>query len=203
MKSIFLIFILLSSRLFCQLNLVPNEDFELSNVYPSGGAIAMAIGTQFAPYDALLNYQNNDFSATDSLILLDIATGCPTLQGGVVYQSAVLNNLVYSLAEVFDPICPEYLDKSMQLGSFERSESSEFVIFPVPNDGSFDIIGELKKDMHLTIINMDGKMVYSQTINEESSVLLIQSNLSNGTYTVLLTDVNEMQLTRIKIVILK
>ncbi len=154
-------------------------------------------------YDALLNYQNNDFSATDSLILLDIATGCPTLQGGVVYQSAALNNLVYSLAEVFEPICPEYLDKSMQLGSFERSEKSEFVIFPVPNDGSFDIIGELKKDMHLTIINMDGKMVYSQTINEESSVLLIQSNLSNGTYTVLLTDVNEMQLTRIKIVILK
>ena len=43
----------------------------------------------------------------------------------------------------------------------------------------------------------------SLKINEESSVLSIQSNLSNGTYTVLLTDVNEMQLTRIKIVILK
>jgi hypothetical protein len=82
-------------------------------------------------------------------------------------------------------------------------DTTPTVDHPIPNDGSFDIIGELKKDMHLTIINMDGKMVYSQTINEESSVLSIQSSLSNGTYTVLLTDVNEMQLTRIKIVILK
>jgi hypothetical protein len=53
MISIFLLFLLLSSRFFCQTNLVPNEGFEVSNVYPSGGAIG--IGTQFATYYAVLN----------------------------------------------------------------------------------------------------------------------------------------------------
>lgn len=43
----------------------------------------------------------------------------------------------------------------------------------------------------------------SLKITEETSVLSIQTNLSNGTYTVLLTDGFEMQLARIKIVILK
>jgi hypothetical protein len=53
MKWIFFIFLFLSSRLFCQTDLVPNEGFEVSNVYLSGGAIG--IGTQFAPFYAVSN----------------------------------------------------------------------------------------------------------------------------------------------------
>jgi len=118
-------------------------------------------------------------------------------------MAALLCNVVYYEAELFTPVCPEYLDKNMLQTSFDEHEKSEFVIYPIPNNGSFDMIGELKKDMHLTIMNMDGKIVHLQKITEETSILSIRTNLSNGTYTVLLTDENEAQLARIKIVVIK
>lgn len=140
-------------------------------------------------YDALLNYQNNNFTPTDSSIIYNIASDCPTLQGGVVYQSSALYNLVYSLAEVFENICPEYLDKSIQqsVNESENDPKSEaFQIYPIPNNGEFTLFGDLELGYKVLIKSVEGKIVFEEDIKEVSAKINVKTLLSSGAYSVLL-----------------
>lgn len=157
-------------------------------------------------YEALLHYQDSSFSEADSSTLIDLARGCPTLQGSAVVQAASLYNAVYQTAEVFENTCPEYLDKKPEYTGEnwdENAQNEAYQIYPIPNKGSFFLKGKLASNYLITIINTLGSVVYKLNLSEESNEEYIQTHLGSGTYVVILRDANGNNIYYEKIIIIE
>jgi hypothetical protein len=153
-------------------------------------------------YESYINYQNGTFSPVDSLNIRTLAEGCPVIQGSAVYMAEALFNVVYYEAELFTPICPEYIDKNAQILT-NQSTLSTFTIFPVPNDGDFTLTGQITKGQTIKIKTMDGKVVYSLEIDENTEQQKIQTNLGSGIYFVLIEDETNHLLSQNKFIVTK
>ncbi len=153
-------------------------------------------------YEALRHFEENSFTDADSLILMNLVYGCPTLHGPAVSQAATLFNAVYETAEVFENICPEYLDKSQQHINEVIDYSTPYSIYPIPNNGSFYLNGGMLLNTYIGILNSMGGIVFEQKIKNEVSQEFIQTHLSSGTYIVVLNDDRGIELYREKIVII-
>lgn len=115
-------------------------------------------------------------------------------------------NAVYETAEVFENICPEYLDKSMQDPSVKDEESAPVVnyqISPIPNIGEFRLHGPVDKGYKLQLTNLDGKTVHQQVIEEETRLSLVKADLSSGTYLLSLKNAEGTEIFRKKIIIIQ
>jgi hypothetical protein len=158
-------------------------------------------------YDALIHFEDDAFTETDSINLTNIASGCPTIEGGVVYQSNTLYNAVYNLAEVFTNVCPEYLDKSQMFtdeSQIENQTTSEsYRLFPIPNNGEFHLIGKIENGFKIEIVNLDGKLVYKEIFNEASKDVLVKTPLPSGTYTVVIKNSEGLVIYRNKIIVIQ
>ncbi len=155
-------------------------------------------------YEALRHFEENSFTEADSLILMNLVFGCPTLQGGSVSQAATLFNAVYETAEVFENICPEYVEKTMIHPQESIEEKNKtYRIYPMPNNGSFYLKGEIENRFSLEISSSTGSLVYALKLQDELQQRLIHTALQSGTYVVLLRDEKGNILLREKIVILK
>jgi hypothetical protein len=153
-------------------------------------------------YESYINYQNGTFSPVDSLNIRTLAEGCPVIQGSAVYMAEALFNVVYFEAELFTPICPEYIDKNAQILT-NQSTLSTFTIYPVPNDGDFTLTGQITKGQTIKIKTMDGKVVYSLEIDENTEQQKIQTNLGSGIYFVLIEDETNHLLSQNKFIVTK
>ncbi len=138
------------------------------------------------------------------MTLIDLAQGCPTLQGSAVVQAASLYNAVYQTAEVFANVCPEYLDKSPQhLNESSNRNDKLYQFYPIPNKGSFYLKGKLARNYSISILNTMGSLVHESNVNEESNEEYIQTDLRSGTYIIILRDANGNNIHHEKIVIIK
>jgi hypothetical protein len=153
-------------------------------------------------YESYINYQNGTFSQVDSLNMRTLAEGCPVLQGSAVYMAEALYNVVYFEAELFNPICPEYIDKNSEILT-NKSTLPTFTIYPVPNDGDFTLAGQIIKGQTITIKTMDGKVVYSKKMDDNSEQQKIHSNLGSGVYFIIIEDESNHLLSQNKFVVTK
>jgi uncharacterized phage infection (PIP) family protein YhgE len=152
-------------------------------------------------YTALQHYQDSTFTPNDSLVIIQIAEGCPGLQGGAVFQSAALYNIVYTEAEVFTNLCPEYMDRSKQIIE-DQVIVDGYTVFPVPNNGTCQLKGNLEVGTKVVLWSAEGQEVYEMRVTESVNELLIQTKLANGTYQVVLRDANDVEVFRQRIVII-
>ncbi len=153
-------------------------------------------------YESYINYQNGTFSQVDSLNMRTLAEGCPVLQGSAVYMAEALYNVVYFEAELFNPICPEYIDKNSEILT-NKSTLPTFTIYPVPNDGDFTLAGQIIKGQTITIKTMDGKVVYSKKMDENLEQQKIHSNLGSGVYFIIIEDESNHFLSQNKFIVTK
>lgn len=153
-------------------------------------------------YESYINYQNGTFSQVDSLNMRTLAEGCPVLQGSAVYMAEALYNVVYYEAELFTPICPDYIDKNAPILT-NQSTLPTFTIYPVPNDGDFTLTGKITKGQTINIKTMDGKVVYTIRVEENTELLTIHTNLVSGVYFVLIEDELNHLLSRNKFIVTK
>jgi hypothetical protein len=153
-------------------------------------------------YEALRHFEENSFTEADSLILMNLVYGCPTLQGPSVTQAATLYNAVYQTAEVYENICPECLDKSQKYIEEVTSNTTPYRIYPIPNNGSFYLNGKMMFNYSIRILNNTGSLVFEREIEDEISQEFIQTNLTSGSYIVILSDDLGIELYREKIVII-
>ncbi len=155
-------------------------------------------------YEALRHFEDSSFTQADSLILMNLVFGCPTLQGGSVSQAVTLYNAVYQTAEVFENICPEYVEKTMIHPQESIEEKYEtYRIYPIPNNGSFYLKGKIENRFSIEIASSTGSLVYELKFQDDLQQRLIHTALQSGTYIVLLRDEKGNILLREKIVILK
>lgn len=154
-------------------------------------------------YEALRHYEDSSFTESDSLILMNLVFGCPTLQGGSVSQAATLYNAVYQTAEVFENICPEYVEKTMIHPQESIEEKNEtYRIYPIPNNGSFYLQGKIENRFSIEISSTAGSLVYKLELQDDLQQRHIHTALQSGAYIVLLRDEKGNILLREKIVIL-
>ena len=153
-------------------------------------------------YESYINYQNGTFSPVDSLNMRTLAEGCPVIQGSAVYMAEALYNVVYFEAELFTSICPDYIDKNAPILT-NQSTLPTFTIYPVPNDGDFTLTGQIIKGQTIKIKTMDGKVVYTIRVEENTELQTIHTNLVSGVYFVLIEDESNHLLSRNKFIVTK
>lgn len=159
-------------------------------------------------YQAYLNYKNGTFSETDSLMLTELAQGCPATMGASVFQAATLYNVVYQVAEVFETACAAPQSREMH-GNEQATEKEAprennlYQIYPIPNKGTFTVQGELMTNDNILLLNTEGKIVYKQAIREDIREINLNTTLQSGVYFVMIKDHDERIKYRSKIVVIK
>ncbi|AEA43589.1 peptidase M10A and M12B matrixin and adamalysin [Fluviicola taffensis] len=157
-------------------------------------------------YEADLHYRNEVFNTSDSLVLVDLAQGCPAQQGGSVFQAQALYNHVYHTATIFTPDCQTSSAKSMQQTASADHPDDENVLYklyPVPNNGIFKLQGSLLAGDQLQIMQLDGKLLLAQTIMQDEETMDLATHLSSGTYVVVLKNSEGQVKYRNRIVVLQ
>ncbi len=68
----------------------------------------------------------------------------------------------------------------------EENEKARFIVYPVPNDGSFHIKGKMLTGSKLQIVSNDGKIVHEQFLSESKDESIISTDLNAGVYLLVL-----------------
>lgn len=181
-------------------------------------SLAGAINTSIMPennleagyqqlYDADLHYRSGLFNSADSMILIGLAEGCPARQGASVFQAQALYNQVYHSSTVFTTNCASYGAKALQQDNEEErgvlSKNSDYQLFPVPNNGSFKLKGIIETGDRLEISQLDGKVILNQLIIQDQEMIEFVTDLSSGTYAVVLKNSLGQVKYRNRVVIIK
>jgi Secretion system C-terminal sorting domain len=85
----------------------------------------------------------------------------------------------------------------------DELEKPSFRIGPNPNDGDFTLAGQIIKGETITIKTMDGKVVYSKKMDDNSDQQKIHSNLGSGVYFIIIEDESHHLLSQNKFVVTK
>ena len=81
----------------------------------------------------------------------------------------------------------QYVVRNNPFIGLEELEASNVLLYPNPNTGAFTINLEETQDvLDVTVISMDGRIVYQQTHKNKQSIDL-NLNLPNGNYAVVLS----------------
>jgi hypothetical protein len=88
------------------------------------------------------------------------------------------------------------------LGLGEKKKE-KISIYPIPNQGSFYLKGKLESNYSIQILNTTGSLVIEITIQENCQEKYIQTNLSSGTYLVVVRNTSGEEVYREKIVVIE
>ena len=181
-------------------------------------SFAAAINTSIVPennleasyqqlYEADLHYRSGLFNSGDSMTLVFLAEGCPARQGGSVFQAQALYNQVYHSSIIFTTNCASYGTKALQQDNEEERvvlrKSTDYHLFPVPNNGSFVLEGTIETGDRFEISQLDGKLILNQLIIQDQEMMEVVTDLSCGTYAVVLKNSLGQVKYRNKVVIIK
>lgn len=125
--------------------------------------------------------------------------------GGLIQQNLlypISKNPLYCFSHNNEILYPNYVIKSrcsqITSGTQEEYRSESFSVFPNPSNGSFTIdFGTNYKYKEMQIINLLGKIVFRQSINNQSKINI--DNLPGGVYILTVID-NENKRTNQKII---
>lgn len=154
-----------------------------------------------AYYEAYINYLNDSFSQLDSLNIVMLAQGCPTVQGNSVFLAEALYNFVFTQDTVFIEFCPDYIEKTLAI-NLTNTALASIVIYPTPNTGEFYVAGEFMKGEKLKIITLDGKLVYSQNIEENLNEIKLTNKLNSGFFYIIIEDESTILKSRAKFIVI-
>jgi hypothetical protein len=158
-------------------------------------------------YRLILKHKTHTFNSTDSLRLITLAEGCPSVVGAVVYQAAVLYNMIYKTTEVFESNCATPQGRaSQQESSFNEavlSNQAVFTLYPLPNNGNFRVNGDIQEGYQMHIISTDGKKLFHAEISQETNSFQVSTNISTGVYILQISDKNDNEIWHSRIIINK
>jgi hypothetical protein len=127
--------------------------------------------------------------------------------GAVVYQAAVLYNMIYKTTEVFESNCATPQGRaSQQESSFNEavlSNQAVFTLYPLPNNGNFRVNGDIQEGYQMHIISTDGKKLFHAEISQETNSFQVSTNISTGVYILQISDKNDNEIWHSRIIINK
>ncbi len=87
--------------------------------------------------------------------------------------------------------------------SLIEKKKEQVSIYPIPNQGSFYLKGKLESSYTIQILNATGSLASEITIQENCQEKFIQTNLSSGTYLVVVKNTSGEEVYREKIVVIE
>ncbi len=144
-------------------------------------------------YNAL--YINGINNQTDLDNLIAIADLCPSLYGNAVFEARALLQSITYVGKVYNDSCDNSITKKSawidgEDKSISVAEGVQAKLYPNPNNGTFMLAYDLKKnnDATVTITDITGKLVYKGILdNLDNRVQINTSNLNNGIYFIQIT----------------
>lgn len=142
--------------------------------------------------------QDSIVSTTDSISLLEIAKLCPFTFGSCIYQARALYSSLYNYPITFDNVC-DNLNKNLNSKQENASknnitdkEPNGFVLYPNPNNGSFYIndLNHESKTISVKIYDLSGKIVFEEKMESNGEILSVDSRISNGIYSLKITNID-------------
>lgn len=166
-----------------------NADYSSAKTKIAALTPTNAIETNYKNYyAAYINSKEGNFSSIDSINLTSLANGCPFTDGGVVYQARALYNVAFDTYRLFYDICVTGGEAQRLLNDSEQKNISTINfsrIFPNPTNGLLNVEvsnAKDKEEISIDVFDITGKSVYSskQVLNNKTVVL--DPDLSSGTY---------------------
>jgi hypothetical protein len=88
------------------------------------------------------------------------------------------------------------------LGELELAQS-KYTVFPVPNNGTFQLQGNLHAGDQVQLLQLDGKVLLEETVKEASELMTLQTVVSSGTYVVVVKNKAGQVLCRNRVVVIR
>lgn len=166
-----------------------NAEALLSSISPNNN-----IETHYKSYyTAYLHFKKRACTATDSLALWQMATGCAARDGDIIHQARSLFNLLYQkdYTIYFDDCSDAVIGaKTNRLTTIntQQNRQEQFAVYPNPSNGEFKLELNDKqlndKLVEITISSLTGKVLYTKKgfIQENNTTFKVA--LSNGIYVV-------------------
>ncbi len=136
-------------------------------------------------YRLYIAHTNNNFTADDSTSLYNLAHLCPGTNGACVYKARALYSLIYLSFEDYSQACEWTESRLANFNQMSETRDREFdiIIFPNPSTGLFTVrVNDKSETLTITIQDVCGRTIFSQSLTIKDSVGNLDINLSNGMY---------------------
>jgi hypothetical protein len=180
-------------------NLVLIEDLLTQGNSSAANALLTTITPSNVPetnyknfYGAYIKYLNNNVELADMNTFKNIALGCPSKNGTVVFNARVMYNLLNPAQfTMYANNCPSTSNKMAPEGDEENIEKeNNFTVYPNPTDGSFNI-GSTTQDqqnLKVEIFDMTGKKVFTDKCIFTGQDCQFYAKVTNGLYLIKITN---------------
>ena len=128
----------------------------------------------------------NNWSATDSTDLKNLAEKCPFSDGAVVYKARALFNLLFEKNEIFPDLCDSRGgERSMKIQDNSEDNQNGISVFPNPTKGEvFVNMSDLEETkVNIQVFDASGKIVFeNQNLDVTNGLANFTLNVKNGIY---------------------
>ncbi len=149
----------------------------------------------------------NNWSATDSTDLKNLAEKCPFSDGAVVYKARALFNLLFEKNEIFPDLCDSRGgERSMKIQNNGEDNQNGITVFPNPTKGEvFVNMSDLEETkVNIQVFDASGKIVFeNQNLDVTNGLANFTLNVKNGMYFVHIVDLSNNELKVEKLIINK
>jgi Secretion system C-terminal sorting domain len=138
-------------------------------------------------YGAYINYINNTLTTTDNETIRNLALGCPGNNGLVVFNARVMDRILNpEVLTFYANNCPGTSNKKEDTEITEQSNQTDiYTVYPNPASNGFYIKAlEPQGTIHIKVVDLQGKIVLSQTCTLGDKPCFVAANLVNGIYIV-------------------
>jgi hypothetical protein len=163
-------------------------------------------------YNLYANYaqginQGTEYSRTDSISLVHIASLCPVEYGAVVYKARALLNSIYAVVVNYTDCGGASMGSrqvaNINTGILNQTEAAAVDIYPNPASNKLIIRSSVaNEEIYIRIFDMTGREVLSKQLKTDNYSGVIDLDLSNGAYIATITNAQDQFLTK-KILIAK
>ncbi len=181
------------------------NDFASAQSKISGLALESGIEINYKDfYNLYIKQQTDSLISDDSTHLYIIASGCPHIDGAIVYQARAMYNSIYDVNKDFEDNCVNVENRSA-IAAYEIKHSFDADLFPNPSTGEIFVNpkGFTDETMQISVKDVSGKIVYSDNLLLANGITNFRLDISNGVYFVHITNIKTHETIVKKLVIQK
>lgn len=140
-------------------------------------------------YNLAIKNSEGNLNASDSVIIANIAFGCPFTDGVMVYQARALLNSLYLMYREYPDNCNA--EQGSRLAKNKDAETPDeiktgfdVVLFPNPGANNFSMatFGLTDGNIDMSISDVTGKIVFTNKLTVVNALTLFNLDVKNGIY---------------------
>ena len=160
-------------------------------------------------FNSYVKQQTDTITPTDSLVLVNLAMGCPFTEGTVIYQARALYNSIYRSNVIFEDNCSSENARLSRFSEDVTQSSTEFsnlkvILYPNPSTGMIylNLDDDSSDHVKVSVQDVRGKVIYaSDELKVINGLCNFKLDVENGVYFVKVTSSETNKISIKKIII--